>query len=620
MTATITLTTAGVDTGNFSLYSNVDGYTTAFESGITRAALLAGFTSTNVPASTTIIRVKSISSCTNYIDLAVEVITTTTTTVAPTTTTTTCAPDGTFLYSTCSGTDLVNVYANGTCGTYTTVAEVNSASCGYIAPTVSTYAVTNIGTTTATGNGAATYGSDSPFGFRGIAYSTSPNPTIGGDYDLDGTGSGAITTSMTGLASNTLYYVRAFAYDGVTHYGNQVTFTTGGVATTTTTTLTPTTTTTAAPTTTTTTVAPTTTTTVAPTTTTTTVAPTTTTTTAAPVPLVFVESPLTSIRTFTQLDGATYGPNPQNITFRFTITAWNVGGAGRSIYIGTNQTLSGLNDTIDFNTTLSQHPNDIIISYDFNGASLGDSVTLRAEVVYVQFDGLPSPPYLDLLFSGISSSTTTTAPTTTTTTADTTAPSQVTGVTASTADASSVINWNASTDNVGVTQYKIIVSDSEAIPSVFTNYTTSLTFTQTGLVNGRAYTVTVQARDAAGNWSSLSTAVGFTPVAASTTTTTASGDTTPPSQVTGVMVTYDYGAEIGVVWNPNQGSEGVTGYELSWSLNNSTWSSSNFVAADGWIFTNTNTLYYIRVRAYDAAGNYGAWSNPTITHTTGDMA
>ena len=244
MTATITLTTAGIDTGNFSLYSNVDGYDTPFATGLSRAALLAGYTSTSVPASTTTIRVQSFTSCTNYIDLVVTDIATTTTTSAPTTTTV--APTT----------------------TTTTIA--------YVAPTVSTYAVTNIGTTTATGNGAATYGSVSPFGFRGIAYSTSPSPTIAGDYDLDGTGSGVMTTSMTGLTSNTLYYVRAFAYDGITHYGNQVTFTTGG---------TPTTTTTLAPTTTTTTLATTTTTTtLATTTTTTTLAPTTTTTTADTTP------------------------------------------------------------------------------------------------------------------------------------------------------------------------------------------------------------------------------------------------------------------------------------------------------------------------------------------------
>lgn len=90
-TVLITLTTAGADTDNFSLYSNVDGYVTAFATGITRAALIAGYTSTVVPDGTTTIRIKSNSTCVNYVDLAVGGITTTTT-AAPTTTTTTSAP------------------------------------------------------------------------------------------------------------------------------------------------------------------------------------------------------------------------------------------------------------------------------------------------------------------------------------------------------------------------------------------------------------------------------------------------------------------------------------------------------------------------------------------------
>ena len=90
MTVLITLTTAGADTGNFSLYSNLDGYTSAFATGVSKAALEAGYTSYVVPNGTITIRVKSNSACANYIDISlVEPTTTTTTTVTPTTTTTT---------------------------------------------------------------------------------------------------------------------------------------------------------------------------------------------------------------------------------------------------------------------------------------------------------------------------------------------------------------------------------------------------------------------------------------------------------------------------------------------------------------------------------------------------
>jgi hypothetical protein len=81
MTVLITLTTAGTDSGPFDLYSNLDGYLSAFESGVSKASLLAGYPSSLVPDFTTIIRVRSNNgSCTNYIDIPVAQPPTTTTT------------------------------------------------------------------------------------------------------------------------------------------------------------------------------------------------------------------------------------------------------------------------------------------------------------------------------------------------------------------------------------------------------------------------------------------------------------------------------------------------------------------------------------------------------------
>ena len=89
MTVVITLTTAGLDSGPFNLYSNLDGYTSAFETGVSRVALLAGYSSSLVPDFTTTIREISTGNCTNYIDIPLYITTTTTTTATPTTTTTT---------------------------------------------------------------------------------------------------------------------------------------------------------------------------------------------------------------------------------------------------------------------------------------------------------------------------------------------------------------------------------------------------------------------------------------------------------------------------------------------------------------------------------------------------
>jgi hypothetical protein len=89
MTVLITLTVAGADSGPFNLYSNIDGYTSAFEVGVSKAALLAGYSSALVPNFTTVIRVLSTGDCTNYIDITLDAPSTTTTSSSSTTTTTT---------------------------------------------------------------------------------------------------------------------------------------------------------------------------------------------------------------------------------------------------------------------------------------------------------------------------------------------------------------------------------------------------------------------------------------------------------------------------------------------------------------------------------------------------
>ena len=90
MIVTITLTSAGPDTGPFNLYSDVDGFVSAFETGVSKAALLAGYTTSLVPNGTTIIRVMSNSAlCTNYIDITISGECTTTTSTSSTTTTST---------------------------------------------------------------------------------------------------------------------------------------------------------------------------------------------------------------------------------------------------------------------------------------------------------------------------------------------------------------------------------------------------------------------------------------------------------------------------------------------------------------------------------------------------
>jgi len=89
MTVLITLTVAGADSGPFNLYSDIDGFTSAFETGVSKAALLAGYSSALVPDYTTVIRVLSTGDCTNYIDITLDAPTTTTTSSSSSSTTTT---------------------------------------------------------------------------------------------------------------------------------------------------------------------------------------------------------------------------------------------------------------------------------------------------------------------------------------------------------------------------------------------------------------------------------------------------------------------------------------------------------------------------------------------------
>lgn len=80
MDVLITLTTAGTDTGPFNLFSDVDGFTSPFETGVSRGDLLAGYATNLAPGSTTIVRVKSNGLCINFIDIVLTAPTTTTTT------------------------------------------------------------------------------------------------------------------------------------------------------------------------------------------------------------------------------------------------------------------------------------------------------------------------------------------------------------------------------------------------------------------------------------------------------------------------------------------------------------------------------------------------------------
>lgn len=97
-----------------------------------------------------------------------------------------------------------------------------------VVPTVTTTAASNITTSGATTGGNVTADGGATVTAKGVCWSTSTNPTISNSKTTDGTGTGVYTSTITGLAVNTKYYVRAYATNSVgTAYGTEVSFTTG---------------------------------------------------------------------------------------------------------------------------------------------------------------------------------------------------------------------------------------------------------------------------------------------------------------------------------------------------------------------------------------------------------
>ena len=95
-------------------------------------------------------------------------------------------------------------------------------------PVLQTAAAENITTNAATLGGVISHEGLPPYTERGVCWGTSSNPTTAAaKVAVQGTGTGAFSTAVTGLSPNTTYYVRAYAtVEGETFYGNQQTFTT----------------------------------------------------------------------------------------------------------------------------------------------------------------------------------------------------------------------------------------------------------------------------------------------------------------------------------------------------------------------------------------------------------
>jgi chitodextrinase len=183
---------------------------------------------------------------------------------------------------------------------------------------------------------------------------------------------------------------------------------------------------------------------------------------------------------------------------------------------------------------------------------------------------------------------------------DTTPPSVPTSLSASAVSSSAInLTWTASTDNVGVTGYKIYRGGTQVGTSATNSYS------DTGLTASTQYTYTVSAYDAAGNNSAQSSS-------ASATTQAASGDTTPPTVPTNLSASAISSSAINLTWTASTDNVGVTGYNI--------YRGGSLIATSSLTsYFNTgltaSTQYTYTVSAYDAAGNNSAQSSSASATT-----
>jgi hypothetical protein len=117
---------------------------------------------------------------------------------------------------------IINQYQKAQTGNDAFVTKITAYA---VLPVVITKTPSLITATSAVIGGNVTFDGGAAVTARGVCWSTSTNPTTDDKHTTNGTGTGAFTSSITGLTPNTTYYVRAYATNiAGTAYGNQRTF------------------------------------------------------------------------------------------------------------------------------------------------------------------------------------------------------------------------------------------------------------------------------------------------------------------------------------------------------------------------------------------------------------
>ena len=186
-----------------------------------------------------------------------------------------------------------------------------------------------------------------------------------------------------------------------------------------------------------------------------------------------------------------------------------------------------------------------------------------------------------------------------TTPVDTTPPSAPGSLRVASATATSVtLAWAAATDATGVSGYTLYRGSSNV------GTTTQTSATISGLTCGTAYTLGVDAFDAAGNQSAAST------VSASTQACAPTADTAAPSVPASLRVVSATSTSVNIAWTASTDDKGVVGYGLyrgTSSTGTATQTSAGFTGLA------CGTGYQVGVDAVDAAGNRSARATLTVT-------
>ena len=183
---------------------------------------------------------------------------------------------------------------------------------------------------------------------------------------------------------------------------------------------------------------------------------------------------------------------------------------------------------------------------------------------------------------------------------DVVAPSVPTSVQAAAVSPTQVdLSWIASTDDTGVTGYRIARDGIPAGTSVGTS------FSNLGLTGSTTYSYTVQATDAAGNASVPSNPVSVT---------TPAPDTVPPV-ISTIAASAVSQSSVTVGWTTDEAASGQVQYGLSSAYGSTSTLVSGLTTTHSQMLSGlaSGTVYHYRVKSADAAGNIAVSGDSTFT-------